>query len=241
MGDVVGYPDPAAPPPPPPPPPAPPAPDGGSGHAGPAILLAAAAVVASLLLGRASLVGSAASDEWQRALREELKRAAALVEDVRFVYSAEAPFAFAGAGAAVLAEEERAAASSAAGDVGSGLLTEARGEELLLDAMRPASEILSDEKYHHPDGGFDLIARLADNRARFPDLVAVNPDEAQALGDRLSRKATFLVGAAVAAAVSFLLAALAQVVIRRRTPLLILGWYALAATVVGAVLVEVQL
>lgn len=52
---------------------------------GQAALLAAAAVLAAVLFGYASFVSAGASDNWQQALRTEIKRSAAIAEDVRYV------------------------------------------------------------------------------------------------------------------------------------------------------------
>lgn len=208
---------------------------------GPAIVLALAAVVAAVLFGRASFLSADASDAWQRALREEIKRAAAVTEDVRYVYSDEAPLAFAGVSTQVRAQEHRSRAEQASGRTQRLLLAEAGTNDVLLETLAGGSFILADEKYARDDGSYDLGLRLADVRQENPDLVDINPDELQAVGDRANRRASTSLGAAALAPFAFLLGSLAQVFRRRRTPLLIAGALVLGLSVVIGVLSEVGL
>src|SRR3954463_12000645 len=75
-----------------------------------AILLTLAAIVAAVLGARAAVVSSDASGEWQTAVPQEVKRSAALVEDVRYVYGAEATVALQAAAASIEADELRQSA-----------------------------------------------------------------------------------------------------------------------------------
>ena len=207
---------------------------------GPAALLAAAAVVAALLFGYASFVSADASDNWQQALRTEIKRSAAMAEDIRYVYAGEAPLTFAGATVAVLAEEHRALARQVSPASRPRLLAEARTNELLFETYEAGSPILADDQYALDGGAYDLARRLADIRAENPELVALNPDALQAEGDRLSQKATTAIGLAAFAPVAFLLGSLAQVFSRRRVLFLWAGWVVLAITAVAAVALQLE-
>jgi hypothetical protein len=57
-------------------------------------LALAAAIVTALLGGWAAWLSAQADGEWQTALRQELKWSAATVEDIRFVYTDQAPDIF---------------------------------------------------------------------------------------------------------------------------------------------------
>jgi len=208
------------------------------GGRGLAVLLAAAAVVAAVVGARASLLGSSASGNWQQAVRQEVKAAAATVEDIRFVYGPEAGQAFRAVEAAVRAEEYRAAAEQATGVARSVLLAEAAAQEQLREILASVSEVAKDPKYGRDDGGYDLGLRLRDMRDRFPDLVALRPDDPQAVGDRLAKQALGETAITIPVALTFLFGALAQGFHRRRRLFLVLGTVALAGGIVAAAFVE---
>ncbi len=210
----------------------------GSEGPGLALLLAAAAVVAALLGARASLLSGEASSAWQEAVRQEVKSAAAVVEDLRFVYESEADQAYRVIQARVRAEEFRIASDRASEPIRSLLVAEAVAQEQVAEALTTGSEIAADERYARPDGGFDLGLRLADVRNRYPDLVAIRPDEPQGEGDRLSRQAVLMTAATIPVAATFLLGALAQVIPRRRQPLLVAALLFLLAGGAAGLVVE---
>ena len=206
---------------------------------GPALLLGLAALLTAALFGRAALLSGDASDQWQQALRQELKRSAAVVEDVRYVYGDEAPLAYDGATLEILAQEYRSAAKDVSPAARSLLLVEARTNEELLKVVTGGSEILKDERYRLEGGGYDLGKRLADVRQENADLITINPDDPQALGDALSEQATNTISLGALAPVAFLLGSLGQVFRRRRSLLLWTGWVVLGMTLVAAVAIEV--
>jgi hypothetical protein len=208
------------------------------GGRGLALLLAAAAVVAAVVGARASLLGSSASGNWQQAVRQEVKAAAAIVEDIRFVYGPEAGQAFRAVEAAVRAEEYRAAAEQQVGLARAVLLAEASAQDQLRDILIGVSEVAKDPKYARDDGGFDLGLRLRDMRDRYPDLVALRPDDPQSAGDRLARQAVGEAAVTIPVALTFLFGALAQGFRRRRRIFLALGAVALAGGIVAAGFVE---
>ncbi|MBA2359230.1 MAG: hypothetical protein H0V84_12475 [Actinobacteria bacterium] len=203
-----------------------------------AILLALAAVVGITLGARASLLSSDATDAWQSAVRQEIKRAAASVEDVRFVYSDEGPQVFSIDVARLRAEELRKAAAAATGQAREVLTLEAETySRYVAQVAKPPLPVGA--RYRTPEGGFDAPKRLADNRRRYPDLVAIDPQEPQRAGDELSRRAMFEIAATIPAALAFLLGALAEVFARPRRWLLLGGAAAVAAAAVAGVVLEV--
>jgi hypothetical protein len=202
------------------------------------LLLAAAAMVAAVLGGRASLVSSMASGAWQQAVRQEVQRSAALVEDVRFVYSGEAVTAFLVVEGRVRAEELMEQAESLTGRDREMLLIEAEAWQLLADNVGAGTDLVDDPKYQSEDGGYDLGLRLVDVRNRYPDLVAVNPDDPQQQGDDAAKRARLGVAATIPVAGAFLFGALAQGFPRRRRPLVAVGVLLLAAGIAAGVLVE---
>jgi len=201
-------------------------------------LLAAAAVLAALIGWRASLLGGQASSAWQQALRTEIKRGAAVVEDVRFVYQGEAPSALAVARATIRAEEYRAAGDALSGTDREALVVEAETQDSVGAVAGGDFELVTDPKYRTEDGGYDLELRLADVRAEHPDLVALDPDAGQAAGDALARKATLELSATIPVAAAFLLGALSQGFSRRRRPFLVAGFALLAAGLLLAAVIE---
>lgn len=230
-----------APPPPPPPPPPPAAEAPPAAKAGPgrsvALLLAASAAVAALVAGRAALAASAAGDSYQAAVRAETKRGAALVEDVRHVYASEAPAAFRHAGRVALAEEVRAQADQASGILRQVLVAEADVHDAIATAGGER-DILG-PKYLTDAGAYDVEAYLADLRAAYPDLVAIDPATDVADGDEASERARRGMLATVPVAFAFLAGAMAQSFPGRRRALVSTGFALLVVAAVAAVAVEV--
>lgn len=204
-----------------------------------ALLLASAAVLAAIIATRASFLANEAAGHWQQAVRSEIKRAAATVEDVRYVYTSEAPVAYRIAEAQVREQAFREQADDATGEVQAALLYEADVQRALAESLTPASEIAADPTYALPEGGFDLAARLADDRARNPDLVAIDPDAEMAVGDRASAKAVMLVVAGLPVGLTLLLGALATAIQGHRRTLLAAGAVAMGTAVTLGLLIEV--
>jgi hypothetical protein len=209
-----------------------------SGSGAVAFLLAASAVVAAVVAARASFISSAASGNWQSAVRTEVKRAAGAVEDIRFLYQSEAGPAFAIAQARILEDELRKAAATQTGAVHDALVREADVQAGIITSLLPASELASGSAYALPSGGFDLGRRLADLRATAPDFLALDPDSIQAAGDRSAGEGVRLTSAAIPISIAVLFGALAQPVVTRRRELLIAGWIALAIGIGWAITVE---
>jgi len=211
--------------------------DGGS-HRGVAMLLGAAAIAAALVGALAASHSSDASDAWNSAVRLELKRATAAVEDIRYIYQSELPQAI-----TVMSARSQAAAftAAAAADPANApaLTIAAGGQTNAAGAMEASVTLVSDPKYALPSGGVDLARRLASARNEKPDLVALDPGAAQAQGDELAAKSRWLLLALVPLGICALVGTLAQAFRRTRTPLLALGTVLLGAGVIVAIAAEV--
>lgn len=211
----------------PPPPPA----EGERLDAWVAAVLAAAALVAAVLGGRAALLGDRGSDTYATAIRQHAKRAAATVEDIRYVYDDQATFTLRAVVAELRAEALRAQAREASGATRARLLDEARAQDQVAEIAAGASEAAVPE-YRLDGGGYDLAASLAAQRARFPDLLAIDPDEPEREASDLTSHAAFAVAATIPVSLAFMFGALSQAFPRRRRILLVAG---ASFLVVGAV------
>ncbi len=203
------------------------------------VRLAEAAGVAAVQATWASFVSNDASDSWQAALREEIRRSAATIEDVRYTFTSEGSIAYEVTQARVLEQEFRAEAARRTGAQQAALEAEAATQAKIAEAILPSSEVASDPKYALPEGGFDLIQRLADNRARFPDLAAIDPTVDQTAGDRAATRAVLIVTPGIPVAITLMLGALAKAFGRYRRQLLTAGTVTLAVAVAMALLVAV--
>src|SRR5450830_1480725 len=210
-----------------------------SGHTGVAILLTVAAIVAATIGFRAAMISSSASESWQSALRTEVKRSAAALEDVRYLYQTELPMAVRILEARVVGAEMLAAAQGQSGAAKQALLLEASVQDQIISAISSSSNLATKPDYALPSGGFDLGKRLADLRVQYSALLALDPDSLQATGDRLANKAELVSLALIPTSVAAFLGVLAQPFRRRRTLLLRLGVLALAGGAVMAVAVGV--
>jgi hypothetical protein len=203
-----------------------------------ALLLAAAAVAAAILATWASFTTSSASSNWQAAVRAEIRRSTATVEDVRRTFGDDASLAYEITQAQVRGEEFLAAAEAATDPaIVAALEREAAIQAGVVETLLPSSEVAADPKYALPGGGYDLIQRLADSRARFPELLVIDPDVDQAAGDRLSHRATLIVATGIPVGITLMLGALAKAFGRFRRPLLAAGSAALGLAVIASFLI----
>ena len=212
--------------------------EGDGSQRGVAVLLGGAAIAAALVGALAAGHASDASDAWNSAVRLDLKRATAAVEDIRYIYQAEFPQAV-----TIMSPRSMAAAYTAAASAdpvnAPALALAANGQTNAASAMEQSIALTSDAKYALPNGGVDLARRLADVRNEKPDLVAIDPAIAQAQGDELAAKSRWLLLALVPLGVCGLIGTLAQAFRRSRTPLLALGAALLSVGVIAAVAAEV--
>ena len=208
------------------------------GHSGVATLLTVAAVVADIIGFRAAVISSSASNDWQSALRTEVKRSAAAMEDVRTLYETELPVALRILEARTVQAELLAAAQQQSGAARTALVMEASVQSQIITALSQSSDLATNTDYSGSSGGFDLAKALAALRSETPALVALNPDQLQASGDALAHKAQLMTLALIPTSFAALLGVLAQPLMRRRTLLLRSGAAVLAAGVVVALAVE---
>ena len=205
-----------------------------------AILLAVAAVLAALIGARAAIIGDEGSDTWHSAVREDVKRGTAMVEDVRFIYAEEAPASLQVVEARTRARELRRVARGG-GEFRDLLSAEAATQQRLPQTYERASAIAKDPKYATRSGGYDILERLADRRAEHPDLVRLDPDAIESRGSDRTREAALLVAATILVAIAFLLGALAEGFRAWRRRLVPAGFVFAGLGLVTALIVEVSL
>ncbi|MCD7439247.1 hypothetical protein K4B79_13525 [Streptomyces lincolnensis] len=172
------------------------------------IALICVAALATLL---ATLLFSEASGTYQEAVRQDVRRQGAVLEDIRFVYGDEAPLAF-----EVAVAQARADALGPLRGDGRLAASEYRLAAQTAFGLRTAegaSPVLATDRYRHQSLGYDLPRRLSDVQRRSPELYALDPDATLRSGDR--RAAWGLAAAGVAGA-AVLVAVLAAVVLRPR-------------------------
>ncbi len=196
-----------------------------------ATLLATAAILAALITTRASMLSGQASDDWQTSLRNEVKRSAAVQEDVRYLYQNLLPVAMLIETAR--AQEEAVKQQLAAHpEAAARLNLEIATLEQVQQALSGASPLTSSADIALPSGGWDLGKALAQQRNTAPDLVALNPDADTTAGDTAAAKARRVSLATVPIALGVLLAALAEPFVSWRRRLL---WVAAVLVASGAV------
>jgi hypothetical protein len=204
-----------------------------------AVLLACAAVVAAIIGARAAMVGDDGSDTWHSAVREDVKRGAGLVEDVRFVYTEEAALAFQVAEGEVRAEEATREAQGSSGLAKELLEIHAGAQQGVVDTVKSSSKLAKDPKYRLEGGGYDVPLRLVDTRAENPDLVEIDPDATEAEGADLSYESALMVASTLPAGLAFLCGALAHGFPSRRRWLVPLGFALTGLSLLLAIVVEV--
>jgi hypothetical protein len=197
-----------------------------------------AAVVTAVVGGRAAFMSADASSNWQASIRSQVKQAAAYVEDIRYLYTVEAPQAVLTAEAQARAQELARAAQSSSGLNQSLLTVEQSIEQNLVKTLTPNFPLTADPKYAMPGGGYDVGRRLADIRAENPDLLALDPAHTAAVGDHFAVRSIRLVESTVLVAGAFLFGSLAQGFRRRRGLFLTIGTALLMAGMVAAVVAE---
>ena len=204
-------------------------------------LLVAAAVLAAVIGVRSQIVDSNGSGSYDSAVRQDVKRGAGAVEDLRFIYSEEGPTAFRVAEARIRGEELRRAARGKSGLEASYLNGEAGAQDQIIKTLEPTVELTSSDKYDGRGDAYDLFERLADKRKEHPDLLRVNPDATEDEGADSATASTLLTAATIPVGIAFLFGSLTEGFPRRRRPLLVAGWVFLGIGLVFAIVVEVAL
>jgi hypothetical protein len=205
-----------------------------------AILLALAAVVAAAIGIRAAILADHGSAAWSESIREDVKRGAGLVEDVRFVYTEEAPVALEIAAARILAEEENRGGQVAPESIAGFILSEAAAQEGVAETLEPSSAIAKDPHYGNWKHGYEVAERLADVRKENPELVELEPDETEAEGSDLRLESSLLIASTIPVALAFLCGALADAFESRRRQLVIAGFCLVAIGIVLALIIELS-
>lgn len=157
---------------------------------------------------------SVAGGLWQDAVRDEARRAAAVQEDVRYVYADEAALGF-----RVAAAEARADGLRNLEDTGRLSASEYTLASQTAFALRQAAlpdSLISGTHYARGDLGYDIVQRLRDLRARHPELRDLNPDATQARAHRHAAYGTIAAATGITAAVLAVLAACTRIPIPRR-------------------------
>ncbi len=210
----------------------------GEGHRGIAVLLGMVAILAAIVGARSTALANDATDAWQSALRTEVKRSAAALEDIRYVYQTEVPVALVVMSGRLKADELGRAASSASGDVAATLAMEAAIEKGVVTSTEGSAPLVTDPAYALPGGGVDLGQRLTDLRAERQDLANLDPDTIAAGGDHLATKGSSMTIALLPLGFAALLGAMAQPFWRRRRLLLGMATGAMGTGIAIALMVE---
>jgi hypothetical protein len=150
------------------------------------LVLARLAVGVLVIIGAAgaALFYSDAGGKWQLAVREETQRANLIQEQVRAVYGDEAPLAFRLANAQLRAEALRRIDDR--GRLAESELVLAEQEAFGVSAAAPPGSLIAGTRYAEPNGGFDVMRRVADVLAETtlpdPDRTFAGADESATLG-----------------------------------------------------------
>lgn len=204
-----------------------------------AILLAAAALIAATIGIRAATLSDSGSDSWQTAIREEVRRDARIVSDVRRLYAEEAVVAYDIAELQIRAEEGRTEARASSGSVAAVLRSEAAARAALAKALTDTSTKLIDTPAEAPGlTGADLFARLAQLRG---EAVKLDPEATLDAGTDSAEKGTWLTATVIVVSLAFLCGALAAGLPGPRRRLLAAGYSFAGAGLLAAVAVEVAL
>jgi hypothetical protein len=168
------------------------------------LLQTAVTILVAVALAIAALTASGAADRWQSSVREEVKRSAGIVEDVRAVYGDEAPLGL------DLALADVRARQGADDDA----LTERQVVFAMRKAYRGTDSLIADNRYLQRTGAYDVPRRLADVRAENPGDARPDPDRTAREGDDKRRLSALI---ALATLPLVLLYLLTELVLRARS------------------------
>jgi type II secretory pathway pseudopilin PulG len=172
------------------------------------LLQTAVTILVAVALAIAALTASGATDRWQSSVREEVKRSAGIVEDVRAVYGDEAPM---GLDVALADARARQGADDDA-------LTERQVVFAIRKAHRGKDHLIADDRYLRPTGAYDVPRRLADVGAKDPDFLRLDPDRTARQGDDKRGLATLMALVTIPLVLLYLLTELVLRARARRRP-----------------------
>jgi hypothetical protein len=172
------------------------------------LLQTAVTILVAVALGAAALTASGAADRWQSSVREDVKRSAGIVEDVRAVYGDEAPV-----GLDIALADARAQQGN-----DDDALTERQVVFALRKAYRGTDHLVADDRYLRPTGAYDVPRRLANVGAKDPDLLGLDPDGTARRGDDKRGLATSIALATIPLVLLYLLIELVLRTRARRRP-----------------------
>lgn len=141
---------------------------------------------------------------------------AALQEDVRYAYAEEAALGFRVAAAEARADGLRELKNT--GRLAASEYTIATQTAFALRQATPPGTLIGGDSYARGKLGYDVVRRLADIRARHPELRDLNPDATQARADRHAAPGTIATGIGLVVAVIATLAACTRAPILGRRP-----------------------
>lgn len=210
-----------------------------------AVLLASAALIAAGVGVRAATLSDSGSDTWQTAIREEVRRDARLVSDVRRLYAEDAAVAYDIAELWIRAQEARREARASQGSVASVLRSEAAARAALAAALARTSSTLLDSPAEAPElDGAALLRRLAELRRAAGPAARLDPDATFAAGTDEAAKGSWLTATVVVVSLAFLCGALAAGMSAPPTPrrrLVAAGYGFAGLGLAAAIAVEVAL
>lgn len=201
------------------------------------MLLAVTAIVGVLIGWRASTISGAAGGDATAAVRGDVKRGAAIVDDAQRLFIEDAGIAYQIAEAEIRSQVDEQHAATADPALAEQLRSDARIQSGLANALVHTSSMVTDPRAAPALDGSDLLDRLADIRAIHPDLTQIDVASTESSAEADRRKSTLLIGTLVPLAVAVLLGSLAEAYNERRRFFLVGGWIAVGASIVLAILV----
>ena len=191
---------------------------------------------------RAATLSDSGSDTWQTAIREEVRRDARIVSDVRQLYAEDAAVAYDVAELQIRAVQARREARASEGSVAGVLRSEAAAREALAQSLTETSSKMLDSPSEAPElDGAALLARLAELRRAAGPAAQLDPDATLAAGTDEAEKGSWLTATVIVVSLAFLCGALAAGLSGPRRRLLAAGYGFAGLGLAAAIAVEVAL
>jgi hypothetical protein len=189
---------------------------------------------------RASTVDGQGSGDTTKAIRGDNKRGEEIRQDAGFLYAEDAPLAYQIAEAQIRSEEAAKAAADQSGITADLLKAEAAAQggvaALLVNGRlvnTPAQAVELD--------GAALMARMAELRARTPELTAIDVEGLVADAQDARKESSLLTAALIPFGFALLMGACAQAFIHRRRLLVAVGWGFAVAGAASAIAISVAM